>query len=82
MPFPSPLARRLSAILSSPRWVTSMNAPEDDADAVDALNEETEREMELSAVEGRGEKPFAEPYDPYFGRSLSESFPWSWAGAR
>jgi hypothetical protein len=54
-----------------------MKAPEDRADAADARNEKTERERERTSVEGRDEKPAVEPFDPYFGRSLSESFPWS-----
>jgi hypothetical protein len=54
-----------------------MNGPEDRADAAEALSEKAEREGEPSLLEGRDEKPAVEPFDPYFGRSLSESFPWA-----
>jgi hypothetical protein len=51
-----------------------MNAPEDRANAVDALAEKREREREPPSVEGRDEKPAVEPFDPYFGRSTPEAF--------
>ena len=59
-----------------------MNAPEDRDDAADALDEKTGLRTGSAAVEGSDKKPFVEPYDPYFGRSLSESFLWSWTGVR
>jgi hypothetical protein len=54
-----------------------MNAPEDRADAAEALKDKTEREREPASVEGRDEKPAVEPFDPYFGRRTVERFPWS-----
>jgi hypothetical protein len=53
-----------------------MNAPEDRADAAEARSEKTEREREPAPVEGRDEKPAVEPFDPYFGRTTGERFPW------
>ena len=53
-----------------------MNAPEDRADAAEALTEKIERERESTSVEGLDEKPAVEPFDPYFGRTTGERFPW------
>ena len=78
MPFPSPRRDGRMLFPTVQDGVISMNAPEDRADAADAWGEETERESQPTAVERRDEKPAVEAYDPYFGRSLSESFPWSW----